>query len=234
MSHPNGPVARFLDLWLDAHDVAAVARFWARALGLTAQPPLNGAVRLVGDHAWDSLWVRPAAPEAVRCAIHVDVTTEHITRFLELGATVIDASSYPWVVLAGPEGSEICAFPEEGDARRRILDLVMDTPDPVTAAAWWAGVLDTSYHASGDDDYAWVAPVPGALFESIVYARQDVPVRDACRLRPRLATHDLGALFALGATRGARTRHGETMLLDPCGNEFFVQVTDLVVRPDDE
>ena len=27
--------ARFLDLWLDAHDVVAVAAFWARALDMT-------------------------------------------------------------------------------------------------------------------------------------------------------------------------------------------------------
>lgn len=233
-------VARFLDLWLDAHDVSAVARFWAHALDMTIAAPVNGAVRLAGDHTWDSLWVRPAPEHANHCAIHVDVSAEHITRFLELGAHVADASSYPWVVLIGPEGCEICAFPDERPGRR-LLDLLMDTPDPAVAAAWWAEILATSYHASADDDYAWVAPVPGATIESLVFARREQspdhphPVGDAvCRLRPRVATHDLGALFARGATRSPAARPGETMLRDPSGNEFFVQVADLVVRSDDE
>lgn len=228
-------VARFLDLWLDAYDVPAVARFWGEALGMSTRAQDDGSVRLSGERAWDALWIRPASEHATQCAIHVDVTTDDIARFLTLGAQVADASSYPWVVMVGPEGSEICVFPPEGDVRRPVVDLVMDTPDPVVAARWWSEVLDTSYHASGDDDYAWVEPVPGAPFQSIVYARQDRPVaRHACRLRPRVATHDMGALFARGAVRVEGAHPGEILLADPTGNEFFVQVTDLVVRPDDE
>lgn len=234
--------ARFLDLWLDAHDVVAVAAFWARALDMTIAEPVDGAIRLGGEHAWDALWIRPAPDHARGCAIHVDVSAEHITRFLELGAEVVDASSYPWVVLAGPEGSEICAFPVDGPGpspglrrARRILDLVVDTADPAEAAAWWAGLLETSYNSSADDDYAWVEPVPAALIDSLVFARQERPAREAeCRLRPRVATHDLGALFARGATRATGARDGEVMLLDPTGNEFLVQVAPLVIRPDDE
>lgn len=230
--------ARFLDLWLDAHDVPSVARFWAAALDMRMASPIEGAVRLAGQHPWDSLWIRQAPQHALGCAIHVDVSAEHITRFLELGAQVVDASSYPWVVLAGPEDSEICAFPTEAGTRsagRRILDLVIDTPDPADAAAWWADVLGTGYHASADDAYAWVEPVPGAVIDSIVFAGQEVPLTSAtCRLRPRVATHDLGALFARGATRAPDAGPGETMLVDPSGNEFLVQVADLVVRADDE
>lgn len=237
--------ARFLDLWLDAHDVPAMARFWASALDMTIESPVNDAVRLAGEHAWDALWIRPAPPHAQQCAIHVDVSAEHITRFLELGAQVVDASSYPWVVLVGPEGCEICAFPVEGPGpspglrrARRILDLVVDTPDPGVAAAWWADLLDAPYHASADDDYAWVEPVPGALIDSLVFARQDAPSGEGvCRLRPRVATHDLGALFARGATQAppsATPWPAETMLRDPAGNEFLVHVAELVVRPDDE
>lgn len=230
--------ARFVDLWLDAHDVPAVARFWATALDMTIASPIDGAVHLSGEHAWDSLWIRQAPDHARGCAIHVDVSAEHITRFLELGAAIVDASSYPWVVLAGPEGSEICAFPvEEPRPRpgRRILDLVVDTTDPAVAAAWWGELLATSYHASVDDDYAWVEPVPGALIDSVVFARQDAPrAEDMCRLRPRIATHDLGALVAHGATPARSPRRRESMWRDPAGNEFFVQVCDLVIRGDDE
>lgn len=111
----------------------------------------------------------------------------------------------------------------------------MDTPDPVTAAQWWAQLLGTGYHASADDDYAWVEPVPGAPFESIVFARQEAYVPEqACRLRPRLATHDLGALVAMGATRLDQVRPDVWLLADPTGNQFFVKVAGLVVRPDDE
>lgn len=231
-------VARFHDLWLDAHDVPAVARFWAQALDMRMGTPVDGAVRLAGDHAWEALWIRPAPDHARHCGIHVDVSAEHITRFLELGATVVDASSYPWVVLAGPEGCEICAFPVEGPIihnARRVLDLVVDTPDPSIAAAWWAELLGTSYHASTDDSYAWVEPVPGAPIDSLVFARQETPVVEGeCRLRLRVATHDLGAVFAHGATRSEAGRPGELMLRDPAGNDFFVHVTELVVRGDDE
>ena len=41
--------ARFLDLWLDAHDVPSVARFWAAALDMRMASPIEGAVRLAGQ-----------------------------------------------------------------------------------------------------------------------------------------------------------------------------------------
>ncbi|WP_116112120.1 VOC family protein [Austwickia chelonae] len=230
-----GPVARFLDLWLDAHDVAVVGRFWASVLGMSSRATEDGAVRLSGDHAWDALWIRPVGPEATECCVHVDVSTRRLSTFLDLGAEVIDASSYPWVVLRGPEEAEICAFPQEPGSNHHIIDLVMDTADPVVAAQWWGEVLGTGYHASDDGDYAWVEPVPGAPFQSIVYARQQTPCPSSSRkLRPRLATHDVGALFSLGATRIAGARPGEILLTDPCGNEFFIEETELVIRPDDE
>ena len=229
------PVARFLDLWLDAHDVPAVARFWGQALGMTPAPADHDAVRLEGHHSLDALWVRQAPPHADGCTIHVDIAVDHITPLLAQGARMVDASSYPWVVLEGPEGCEICAFPRDPHSRRRLIDLIMECADPPTAAPWWAELLGAGYHVSADGDYAWVEPVPGAPFDSMVFARQEeLPAGDCCRLRPRLATHDLGALYAAGATRVEHAGPGELLLAGPAGNEFFVQVSDLVVRPDDE
>ena len=62
---------------------------------------------------------------------------------------------------------------------------------------------------------------------------------DVCgsRLTPVSYTHlDVykRQLFARGATRAPDAGPGETMLVDPSGNEFLVQVADLVVRADDE
>jgi hypothetical protein len=237
--------ARFLDLWLDAHDVPAVARFWASALDMTIESPVNDAVRLAGEHAWDALWIRPAPPHAQRCAIHVDVSAEHITRFLELGAQVVDASSYPWVVLVGPEGCEICAFPVEGPGpspglrrARRILDLVVDTPDPGVAGGVVGGPARRAVprlrgrrlrmgraRAGGPHRLAGVRPAGRAERGGglpTASARGDPRSRGA--VRPRSHAGPRAPDPAAHRDHAAR----------PAGNEFLVHVAELVVRPDDE
>jgi predicted enzyme related to lactoylglutathione lyase len=105
---------------IDAHDLPALARFWADALGWTVLSAREREV-IVGASA-DApvgLCFMPAGRtrKTVKNRVHLDLTTTagdrdaEIDRLLGLGARRVDVGQTEqdsWDVLADPEGNEFC------------------------------------------------------------------------------------------------------------------------------
>ncbi len=105
---------------IDTHDLPALARFWAEALGWTVLSTKEREV-VVGSSvdAPIGLCFMPAGAttKTVKNRVHLDLTTtakdrdDEIERLLVLGARRVDVGQTgeeSWDVLADPEGNEFC------------------------------------------------------------------------------------------------------------------------------
>ncbi len=109
---------------IDARDPAALARFWADALGWRVtdesgdesviEPP-EGSPAI--DVAPDILFIRVPEAKSVKNRLHLDLRPDdqaaHVDRLLAMGATranVGQTGEERWVVLADPEGNEFCVL----------------------------------------------------------------------------------------------------------------------------
>ncbi len=105
---------------IDTHDLPALARFWAEALGWTVLSTKEREV-VVGSSvdAPIGLCFMPAGAttKTVKNRVHLDLTTtakdrdDEIERLLGLGARRVDVGQTgeeSWDVLADPEGNEFC------------------------------------------------------------------------------------------------------------------------------
>jgi hypothetical protein len=216
----------FKDLCLDANDPARLGRFWAELLGLELHLQDNGDAYLTGPTPQHTIWVnRVPEPKTVKHRMHLDVNARSVEEVERLGATVVDADSFRWTLMADPEGGEFCVFVREGEITERLYEIGVDTggaPEhAMRIAAWWADILG-AHAVDSERGFSYVEDIPGAPFESIDFA----PVPEAKtvknRIHPDVTTADLDALVAAGATV-LRPRDEEiawTVLADPDGNEF--------------
>jgi len=104
---------------VDAHDLAALARFWARALNWQVLSEREREV-VIGPHqsAPIGMCFMPATErKTVKNRLHLDLTTiaedrdAEIDRLLLLGAQRVEigqTGDESWTVLADPEGNEFC------------------------------------------------------------------------------------------------------------------------------
>ncbi len=104
---------------VDAHDLPALARFWAQALRWRVLSERQREV-VIGpeESAPVGICFMPTAErKAVKNRLHLDLTTAaedrdaEIDRLLALGAKHVDvgqAGDESWTVLADPEGNEFC------------------------------------------------------------------------------------------------------------------------------
>ena len=220
------PLATFKDLCLDAHDPVLVGEFWAGVLGLELHRQEGGDTYLTGPTPQHTIWVnRVPEPKTVKHRVHLDVNAGSVAELEALGATVLDAESFRWVLMADPEGGELCVFLREGPITQRLYEIVVDTGDsPEEAhrlAAWWAEVLGGRL-VDTERGFSYVDRVPGAPYDSLDF----IPVPEAKTAKNRVhldvTTADLDALVAAGATvlRAQDADLGWTVLADPAGNEF--------------
>src|SRR5947208_685179 len=106
-------LVRFKDLCMDAADPARLGRFWADLLGLELHLHDDGDAHLTGPTPQHTIWVnRVPEPRTVKHRMHLDVNAASVADVERLGATVVDADSFRWTVIADPDGNEFCAFPE--------------------------------------------------------------------------------------------------------------------------
>ena len=108
-------LATFQAVCLDAHDVRAVADFWATVLGHSVRVHDEGHASLSGGDG-PGIWVNPVPePKTGKDREHLDVqlVTGDPSPLLALGATLVrePGGDVSWWVLADPEGHEFCAFP---------------------------------------------------------------------------------------------------------------------------
>ena len=112
-------------LVVDCHEPGAVAAFWEAALGwrrtyqtadqIALEPPAGSAEDGVSP---DLLFVRVPDPTPGKNRLHLDLRPEdqvrEVDRLIALGAervSIGQAGDVPWVVLADPEGNELCVLP---------------------------------------------------------------------------------------------------------------------------
>jgi predicted enzyme related to lactoylglutathione lyase len=146
---------RLVHLVIDANDPAKLARFWSGALGWEIEDEEPGEVDVspAGYHYPDPValplvFVAVPEPKTVKDRVHLDLASrsaEHqaelVARLRDLGATPVDIGQgdVPWVVLADPEGNELCVL----EPRPVYMDtgpvaaVLVDSPDPAAAAGFW-------------------------------------------------------------------------------------------------
>jgi predicted enzyme related to lactoylglutathione lyase len=104
---------------VDAHDLPALARFWAQALGWKVlSERANEIVIGPDENAPVGMCFMPVTdPKGVKNRVHLDLTSsaddreQEIGRLLALGARPVDigqTGAESWTVLADPEGNEFC------------------------------------------------------------------------------------------------------------------------------
>ncbi len=218
-------IARYKDLCMDAADPVRLGRFWAEVLGLELHEKDDGDVYLTGPTTEHTLWVNKVPePRTVKHRMHLDVNASSVDEIVALGATVLDADSFRWTLMADPEGGEFCVFVREGEIANRLYEIGVDTGDSAEAshriATWWAEVLGAA--AGHEEHYSYVEQIPGAPFESIDFAPVPEPKTVKNRIHLDVTVESVDALVAAGATvlREPDEDISWTVMADPDGNEF--------------
>ena len=125
--------SRLTEIVVDCHDPAALAAFWAAALGYHVVRTEEGQIEVA---AWEQeppglaeqvqqgpvvptlVFVTVPEGKTVKNRLHLDIRPvgclyeAEVERLIGLGARRADVGqgSKPWVVLADPEGNEFCVL----------------------------------------------------------------------------------------------------------------------------
>jgi predicted enzyme related to lactoylglutathione lyase len=235
---------RFQHLVIDARDPAALARWWADALGwaVTAEEPDEVVVEPPGADGLPLVFVPVPEPKTGKNRIHLDLRSAsaedqaaQVDRLTGLGARPADigqGSAVPWVVLADPEGNELCVLDprEQYAATGPVAAVVVDAADPQGLARFWSEAAGWPVVRSGDG-FASLRPDPprGPFIE---FVKVDEPKRVKDRLHLDVAPYagddqaaEVARLRALGASPADVGQGPEVtwvVLADPEGNEFCV------------
>jgi catechol 2,3-dioxygenase-like lactoylglutathione lyase family enzyme len=239
---------RLVHLVVDANDPAALARFWTAALGW-----------VIGDETAEEVDIWPAGyqypdpaavplvfvpvpePKTGKDRVHLDLATssaahqaELVSRLRDLGATPADVGQgdVPWVVLADPEGNELCVL----EPRDLYLDtgpvaaILTDCADPVALSRFWVDTAGWHIKYARDDIAGLRSPAGTGPYLEFVRVPGRKQVKN--RIHPDVAPYsgdDAGAEVARLRNQGASPadvgqQGGEswTVLADPEGNEFCV------------
>jgi Glyoxalase-like domain len=219
-------IATYKDLCIDAVDAAAMGRFWAGALQLDLRLD-DGHARLVGPTRRHTVWLNTVPePVTVKQRAHLDVRADSVDDLVALGGVVVDAESFPWTVMKDVEGGELCVFETGPDRPAGLMEIVVDTADPVPIAAWWGDVLGAE-HKDHEEGYSYVRPVPEAPFDALVFVPVPEPKTVKNRIHIDVTTSDVQLLVDAGA-KLLRPQDDEiswSVLADPDGNEFCAFVT---------
>ena len=213
----------YKDLCIDAVNPEVLAAFWARALGLSAQP--NGDnFRLVDDVPEHTLWVNKVPePRTVKQRVHMDVHVAAVSDLTDLDAEILDRT-HPWTVLADPEGGDLCAFVRDRQALPdyRLYEVVVDAADPVAIASWWSERYGCEVCHDRDRGFSWIDGAPGMPWPMVF---QWVPEPKTVKNRVHWDLWgETPSILSAGA-KLLRSRDDEIdwdVLADPEGNEFCV------------
>jgi predicted enzyme related to lactoylglutathione lyase len=230
---------------IDAHDVAAQGRWWAAALGWTIFSESDDEVVVIppeelGNGAPGLVIGTVPEPKRGKNRIHLDLASqstagqaEIVDRLVAAGATPVDVGQgdVPWVVLADPEGNELCVL--EPRARTRgagsLASIVVDAADPAALARWWEQA--TGWTIGSESAAAASLHRPGDRPPDLDFVRVTDPkiVKDRLHLdvAPLAGDDQLAEverLIALGATPVDVGQRGVpwVVLADPEGNELCV------------
>lgn len=144
---------------------AAQARFWASLLGWSAEgaevrPPAGPGLRFVPERG----------PKTAQNRIHLDLASRDpgdqlalVERAVELGGRPVDVGQrgVPWVVLADPEGNELCVLEPRETYRDNgaLAAVVVASADTEAASGFWADLL--GWPRTGTPPYVGLQGPPG-------------------------------------------------------------------------
>jgi predicted enzyme related to lactoylglutathione lyase len=233
--------ARLVALSFDANDPVGLARFWADALGWEIEQA-GDQIRLVPtDDTSFRIDFRPVPGRKTgRNRIHFDLTTaslddqrDSVSRLVARGARHIDVGQGPddpHVVLADPEGNELCIIEPENSFLAGCGRLGALSCDGSRAVGYfWSKALKWPLVWDQDEETAIRAPDGTGPF--ITWGGgPDIPKIGKNRLHLDIAPSDgdqdatVDRLVSLGA---ARVDIGQgsvswVVMSDPDGNEFCV------------
>ncbi|MET8518298.1 VOC family protein [Streptomyces sp. NPDC005077] len=115
--------SRFTELAVDCHDPERLAAFWCEVLDFKVIDRSSWVPTVEDVRARQMpptlLFIQAPEGKTVKNRLHLDVspidgsTEDEVTRLLGLGATKTDVgqgSDRNWVVMADPEGNELCVL----------------------------------------------------------------------------------------------------------------------------
>ena len=234
--------SRLISLCMDANDPMLLARFWAAALRWEVVVS-DGEIDLVPtDGTRFGIVFEPVPePKAGRNRIHLDLTTESsedqqatVAQLLELGARHIDVGQGPdddHVVLADPEGNELCIIGPENDFLSTCGRFGSITCDGSRAVGqFWSAALGWPLVWDQDDETAVRAPDltgPMITWGGGLVAPKHGKNRQHLDIAPPADVDqqaEVERLVALGARRVDIGQGDVTwvVMADPDGNEFCV------------
>ena len=194
-------LAAYKDLCLDAIDVRRQGSFWAGVLGGDLVVRDDGVGRIDAPDL-GVVWVNPV-PEAkvVKNRVHLDLRAASPDPLVERGARLV-AGHDGFIVLADPEGNELCVFPDpdHGDVVARPFALCVDSDRPEELARWWQWVLGGRIGPGPDGTPRWLHDAAGLgdLIMKFVRVADERTVKN--RVHWDVTTDDLTALVDAGAT----------------------------------
>jgi hypothetical protein len=223
----------------DAHRPAELARFWGAVLGRPVEEHAGGLL-LAGDETQVGLRFVPSPTVktlANRIHLHLTSTDEDdmqrvVDEAIGLGASHLDVGQLPeegHVVLADPEGNELCVIPPDSSFLAGcgfLGELACDGSRAV--GVFWSEALGWPLVWDQDEETAVQSPAGGT---KVAWGGPpSAPKPTTNRQRLLLATTDdhdaeVARLLSLGATRADDWdvdghEGGGTALADPDGNEL--------------
>jgi predicted enzyme related to lactoylglutathione lyase len=237
----NGVTSRLVALCFDANDPYRLAHFWAAALRWEINEESRDEIGLVptDDTRFGVLFLRVPEVKTGKNRIHLDLTTtsvddqtETVGRLIELGARHVDIGQRPeepHVVVADPEGNELCVIEPENSFLADCGRLGSITCDGSRAVGYfWSEALGWPLVWDQDEETAIRAPDGTGPF--ITWGPPVPPKITKNRLHLDIAPDhgdqraEVDRLVSLGATRidiGQRDVD-RVVMADPDGNEFCV------------
>lgn len=233
--------SRLVALCFDANDHLGLARFWAEALRWEVDDDGGDYVELVPTDGtrFRVGFARVPEKKTGKNPIHLDLTTasgedqtESVERLIALGGRHVDVGQGPeerHVVLADPEGNELCIIEPENRFLAgcgRLGSITCDGSPQV--GYFWRDVLDWPLVWDQDEETAirapdgtgpfitWGPPIPKKTTKNRLHL--DVAAEDGDRRA------EVDRLTSLGATR-IDIGQGDVdwvVMADPDGNEFCV------------
>jgi predicted enzyme related to lactoylglutathione lyase len=242
-TYGDSMTSRLIALAVDANDPLTVARFWAAALRWEIADQSDEGVSLIPTDGtrFTIEFYRVPEPKVGVNRLHLDITTrseddqrETVRQLLDLGGRHIDIGQGPderHVVLADPEGNELCIIEPENNFLATCGRLGSITCDGTRAVGcFWSAALGWPLVWDQDDETAVRAPdLTGPM---ITWGGEPVaPKTHKNRLHLDIAPPEdvdqqveVARLEALGARR-IDIGQGDVswvVMADPDGNEFCV------------
>ncbi len=232
------PDLRFKDLCIDVTDddglPEEVANFWGAALGQPVIAHDDGSFHLAPPEDGPperQIWI-DVVPESLssKSRVHLDtrVLDGDPAPILAAGATIVrpPTDDDAWWVVQDPGGLALCVFAPHPMAPTALgpFELVVDSRDPATIAAWWAERTGGTVGTRDGTRFAWVEGAAGFPHMFWVFTQVPEPktVKNRVHWDVTLVDATVESLVAVGATvlRAKDDEIAWTVLADPEGNEF--------------